>query len=110
MGTKRHAMACVALAATGALSACAAHGPAGPRPALRFTVQDAAPASDRTPVRVYRAGDGRPVYFREQRLDHHGVMRDVAPDAARPERRVPPRDDAQDDCDARSGCRQDDIH
>jgi len=71
----------IALAAL-ALSACAGtRATDGDAPRLRFVQAQAgtADAGHDAPARVHCDGRGRRVYFREQRLDQHGVMRDVVP-------------------------------
>lgn len=73
--------ACVAMVGMLSLSACAAAPPANEGPTVRFVQPrgDGVRAEAVAPARVRRDGYGRPIHFREQRLDHHGVMRDVVP-------------------------------
>ena len=87
--------ACIGMVALLSLSACAGATPADDEPTLRF-VQPRVEAD--APAHVHRDAYGRPIHFREQRLDRHGVMRDVVPREA---------DDAQDrdvDCADRERC------
>ena len=65
------------LAGSLVLPGCAAIGPASEvarAPGFVSPADDAGPAGDDA---VRRDAYGRPIRFREQRLDRHGVMRDV---------------------------------
>ncbi|GAA3914657.1 hypothetical protein GCM10022229_04640 [Luteimonas lutimaris] len=100
------ASGCVGIAmAALSLSACAGTRAVDEEPKLRFVQSraDAADSNREAPARVRRDGHGRPVYFREQRLDNHGVMRDVVPRDA---------DDARGEgasgCGDRADCAADD--
>jgi len=73
--------ACIGMAALLSLSACAGAPAADDGPTLRFVPPPggAACVEADAPARVRRDAYGRPIHFREQRLDRHGVMRDVVP-------------------------------
>ena len=84
------------------LSACAGAPPADDPPVVvRFVppADDGMRAGAGAPARVRRDAYGRPIYFREQRLDQHGVMRDVGPREGRDVR------GRAADCDGQGRCR-----
>lgn len=104
-----HWLAFAGLAGSLALSACTGPGPSRDEPALRFApaADEARQAGDET-ARVRRDAHGRPIRFREQRIDRHGVMRDVATgEIVSADDGAPRHDHGNADCHDRGRCRID---
>lgn len=110
MGMMPRWFAYAGLAGSLALSACAGPGPARDEPALRFApAADEAGHDDNQPDRTRRDAHGRPIRFREQRIDRHGVMRDVETGEVVSEDDGASRHDHGDaDCGDRGRCRVED--
>jgi len=96
--------ACIVMAGMLSLSACAGAPPADDGPTVRFVQprDDGMRAETDTRPRVRRDAYGRPIHFREQRLDRHGVMRDVVPREEGDDVDMRRRDA---DCDDQGRCR-----
>jgi len=100
MGMTPRGCACLAVVALLALSACAGARPSrGEEPALRFVQPHEGDGRAAAEARVRRDAYGRRIHFREQRLDKHGVMRDVVPRAT-----DDVRDERGADCDDHRYC------
>ena len=110
-GTQPRWLAGAALAGTLALSACAAAGQRdgdGLVPRFASPAQASGHAGGDAPARVRRDAHGRAVYFREQRMNRHGAMRDVARGDADAEDGALQRHAGGADCDGRRRCRSGD--
>ncbi len=103
--------ACAGMAGSLALSACAGTRPAaGDAPALRFvpSADEGLDANRDGSARTRRDVHGRPIRFREQRLDRHGVMRDVEAGRAVPQDSGASGHGGEADCVDHERCRRDD--